>query len=139
MSVWTDFVKRWAAENNTTYSCALSDPRCKAAYSPPAKGAKKEKKEVMPKPPKPPKTPRPPKKATAKNPIVGVAKKLYKRQDAAREQLYQLKNQKEKRIVANAEPMFGISPQRLVANSAPPSPPSYEPFGISPSKAMGIF
>ena len=135
MSSWTEHIKRWAAENNTTYSCALSDPKCKADYKPSAKMAKAP---AMPKKEKPAKVPRAAKKATAKNPVVGVAKKLYKRQDAAREQMYQLKNLKEQRIVANAEPLFGISPQKLVANSAPPAPSS-APFGLSPSKAMGIF
>lgn len=32
MSKWTDFVKDWAAKNNTTYGCALSNPKCSADY-----------------------------------------------------------------------------------------------------------
>lgn len=32
MSKWTDFVKEFAAKNNLTYGCALSDPRCSALY-----------------------------------------------------------------------------------------------------------
>ena len=32
MSKWIDFVKEFAAKNNLTYGCALSDPRCSALY-----------------------------------------------------------------------------------------------------------
>lgn len=32
MTAWTDHVKKWAKENNKTYGCAISDPRCKASY-----------------------------------------------------------------------------------------------------------
>jgi hypothetical protein len=62
----------------------------------------------------------------------------YKKQDNAKEQLDKFKAMKGQRIVANAEPLFGISPQRLVASSLPP-PPSSVPFGMTPSRAMGIF
>ena len=29
---WTDFVKKWAAENNLSYGCALSKPKCREDY-----------------------------------------------------------------------------------------------------------
>ena len=29
---WVDFIRKWAKENDTTYSCALSNPKCKDAY-----------------------------------------------------------------------------------------------------------
>lgn len=29
---WTDFVKEWASDNDTTYGCALSKPECSQAY-----------------------------------------------------------------------------------------------------------
>ena len=138
MSAWLDHVRRWAAENGETFNCALSNPKCKAAYNPPAKTSK-SKTEKAPAKPKAPKAPRAPKKPTAKNPVVAVAKKLYKRQDNAREQMYQFKKMKDQRFVANAEPLFGMSPQRLVANSAPPAPLSDTSFGMSPSRAMGVF
>jgi hypothetical protein len=32
MTKWTDHVKSWAAANNKSYGCAISDPRCKASY-----------------------------------------------------------------------------------------------------------
>lgn len=32
MSKWIDFVRQWAKENNTTYGCALSDPKMKEEY-----------------------------------------------------------------------------------------------------------
>ena len=32
MSRWTDFIKAWSKENNTTYGCAMSDPEMKKAY-----------------------------------------------------------------------------------------------------------
>ena len=32
MSLWTDFVKEYAAKNNLTYKQAMSDPRCSALY-----------------------------------------------------------------------------------------------------------
>jgi hypothetical protein len=32
MSRWTDWVKKYARENNTTYGCALSQPKCSATY-----------------------------------------------------------------------------------------------------------
>ena len=30
---WVEFVKKYAAENNLSYACALSSPECKQAYS----------------------------------------------------------------------------------------------------------
>jgi len=32
MTVWTDYVKKFAAENNLSYGCALSTPACKEGY-----------------------------------------------------------------------------------------------------------
>jgi hypothetical protein len=32
MTDWTDFVKKYAIENNLSYGCALSDPKCVEAY-----------------------------------------------------------------------------------------------------------
>ena len=32
MSKWTDFIKSWAAANNVTYGCAMSDPKMKEEY-----------------------------------------------------------------------------------------------------------
>lgn len=32
MSRWTDWVKSWAAKNNTSYGCALSQPECSEEY-----------------------------------------------------------------------------------------------------------
>jgi len=32
MSRWTDWVKKYAEEHNTTYGCALSQPKCSATY-----------------------------------------------------------------------------------------------------------
>tara|TARA_R110000868_G_scaffold105509_1_gene289838 strand:- start:13 stop:261 length:249 start_codon:yes stop_codon:yes gene_type:complete len=32
MSRWTDWVKKYAREHNTTYGCALSQPKCSATY-----------------------------------------------------------------------------------------------------------
>ena len=29
---WTDFVKKWASDNDTSYGCALSKPECSQAY-----------------------------------------------------------------------------------------------------------
>ena len=31
---WIEHVKKNARENNMTYGCAISDPRCKASYKP---------------------------------------------------------------------------------------------------------
>lgn len=31
---WIEHVRNFAKENNMTYSCALSDPRCKQSYQP---------------------------------------------------------------------------------------------------------
>lgn len=49
MTVWTDFVKKWAKENGKTYGCALSDPKLKEEYrkqNPKAKVAIKERKAI---------------------------------------------------------------------------------------------
>ena len=32
MTVWTDFVKKWADDHNTKYGCALSMPKCREDY-----------------------------------------------------------------------------------------------------------
>ena len=32
MTIWTDFVKDWAAKNNMTYGCAISKPQIKIDY-----------------------------------------------------------------------------------------------------------
>ena len=29
---WIEFVREWANKNNTTYSCAISQPGCSAEY-----------------------------------------------------------------------------------------------------------
>jgi hypothetical protein len=34
VNVWVEFVKRYAAENNLSYACALSTPACKESYQP---------------------------------------------------------------------------------------------------------
>ena len=31
---WIEHVKKNARENNMSYGCAISDPRCKASYKP---------------------------------------------------------------------------------------------------------
>jgi len=136
MSAWTDHIAKWAKENNTTYSCAISDPKCRKAYYglnvTPAKGTRGN-------PDKAKKKPRPPKMEKPANPLGDrKSKAIYKKQDNAKDQMDKFKAMKGQRVVANAEPLFGISPQRLVANSSPP-PPSSEPFGMTPSRAMGIF
>jgi DNA adenine methylase len=43
---WTDFVKKWAAENNLSYGCAMSKPKCREDYRKenPPKQTKKELK-----------------------------------------------------------------------------------------------
>jgi hypothetical protein len=58
MTVWTDFIKTWAAQHSMTYGCAMSDPKLKAAYrqkypKPAAKlNYKKALKKGLPKEPK---------------------------------------------------------------------------------------
>ena len=56
MTVWTDFVKKWAAKNGKTYGCAMSDPKLKEEYKQ-IKGNKKVKgielEEAMPNEPAP--------------------------------------------------------------------------------------
>ena len=42
MSLWTDFVKEYAAKNNLTYKQAMSDPRCSALYKEAKAGADKK-------------------------------------------------------------------------------------------------
>lgn len=42
MSLWTDFVKEFAAKNNLTYKQAMSDPRCSALYKEAKAGADKK-------------------------------------------------------------------------------------------------
>ena len=48
MTAWTEHIKAFAKEHNTTYGCALSNPECSASYRAkrPQKLTKKEKKEV---------------------------------------------------------------------------------------------
>lgn len=66
MTAWTDFVKKFAAENNLSYGCALSTPACKAGYAAtkaPAKAKaplsyKAMLKKGLPKEPKAPKAPK---------------------------------------------------------------------------------
>lgn len=36
-NAWVMHVKKWAAENNKSYGCAVSDPECKATYRKPIK------------------------------------------------------------------------------------------------------
>jgi hypothetical protein len=43
-NTWTNFVKDWAKENDTTYMCAISKPELKQAYKEHKQGAKAEKK-----------------------------------------------------------------------------------------------
>lgn len=33
MTVWTEYVKRWAKANNTSYGCAVSNKECRAGYA----------------------------------------------------------------------------------------------------------
>ena len=30
---WVEHIKKWAKDNNSTYGCALSNPRCKEEYA----------------------------------------------------------------------------------------------------------
>ena len=46
---WTNHVKQFARENNLTYGCAISDPRCKSSYKKPVK-QKAEQPEPAPAP-----------------------------------------------------------------------------------------
>ena len=43
-NTWTNFVKDWAKENDTTYMCAISQPELKKAYKDHKQGKKAEKK-----------------------------------------------------------------------------------------------
>lgn len=36
VNAWIQHVKKWAQENNKTYSCALTEPDCKKSYIKPA-------------------------------------------------------------------------------------------------------
>lgn len=52
MTIWTEFVKKFAKDNNTTYGCALSNPDCSAEYRQKygvkkPLGKKKEKESMM--------------------------------------------------------------------------------------------
>jgi len=31
-SMWVEWIRKFAADNNTTYGCALSNPKCSATY-----------------------------------------------------------------------------------------------------------
>jgi hypothetical protein len=31
-SAWVEWIRKFAADNNTTYGCALSNPKCSATY-----------------------------------------------------------------------------------------------------------
>ena len=39
---WITHVKKWAADNNKSYGCAISDKDCKDSYIKPVKKTKKE-------------------------------------------------------------------------------------------------
>jgi hypothetical protein len=60
MTVWTDFIKTWAAQHNVSYGCAMSDPKLGAAYRQkypkpaPKMNFKKALKKGLPKEPKAP-------------------------------------------------------------------------------------
>ena len=32
MTIWTDYVREWAAKNNLSYGCAISKPEIKVDY-----------------------------------------------------------------------------------------------------------
>ena len=42
---WIDHIRKYASDNKTTYSCALSDPRCKEEYN--KRKNKKSSSEVL--------------------------------------------------------------------------------------------
>jgi hypothetical protein len=41
---WILHVKKFASDNNVSYGCAISDPRCKSSYVKPDKNIEKENK-----------------------------------------------------------------------------------------------
>jgi hypothetical protein len=43
---WVEFLKQWAKQNNTSYACALTDPRAKDAYKRKKEGKSPTIKEV---------------------------------------------------------------------------------------------
>jgi hypothetical protein len=46
-NAWVIHVKKWSAENNKTYGCAVSDPDCRASYKKPIKEKKLTKKQKL--------------------------------------------------------------------------------------------
>ena len=44
-SKWIEHIKAFAAKNNLSYGCALSDPQCRATYTPVKKPATQKKEE----------------------------------------------------------------------------------------------
>ena len=47
-SKWIEHIKAFAAKNNLSYGCALSDPQCRATYTPVKKTAtQKKERETM--------------------------------------------------------------------------------------------
>lgn len=40
---WINHVKQYAKDNNISYACAISDPKCKQSYEPVIKKSKKER------------------------------------------------------------------------------------------------
>lgn len=44
---WVQHIKQWAAEHNTSYGCALTDPKCRESYVPMEKKTKTKSKPVM--------------------------------------------------------------------------------------------
>lgn len=117
MSDWTDHVKRWAAAHGKTYGCAITDPKCKAAY-------KSGTTSKAPKPPKPPKAPKEPK--APRNPLRGKStRKLYVANETARDALQQFRMSKGRKPLE----MIGVSPSRVME-----SPSSM--VGMSPSRVL---
>ena len=46
-SKWIEHIKAFAAKNNLSYGCALSDPQCRATYTPVKKTTQKKERESM--------------------------------------------------------------------------------------------
>lgn len=46
-SKWIEHIKAFAAKNNLSYGCALSDPECRATYTPVKKTTQKKERETM--------------------------------------------------------------------------------------------